>query len=292
MSHPVAVVNGRPITRADLENAIQGFAMEMHRKTMEHLSAEERSAIRELALEKLLGRELIFQEALAQGVVADEAAVAGEKQRIMANFPSEEEFSATLERAGIEPAVYHRMIRQDLTVNRMTEEKVKDLAEPSEADVAEFYHRHPEKMKEPARVRACHILVPVKDGDRDGAMRRMAEIRARLAAGEEFAGLAMECSACPSGARGGDLGTLRRGDLVRPFAEAVFAQPVGVVGEVVETPFGLHLIKVLERQEEAVLALEEAAPRIRRFLREAAAAALLKDWVAELRSRAAVQLAP
>ena len=290
MPDPVALVNGRPVTRADLENAIQGFAMEMHRKTMEHLSAEELAAIRELALEKLLARELIFQEALAQGVIADEAAVAAEKGRIIANFASEEEFYATLERAGIDSAAYHRMIRQDLTVNRMTEQKLAALAEPDEEALAELYQQHPERMLEPPRVRARHILVAMKDGDRQGALGRMEKIRARLAAGEEFAGLAMECSACPSGARGGGLGTFRRGDMVRPFEEAAFSQPVGEVGDVVETPFGLHLIQVLERHEETPLSLAEAAPRIRRFLREEAAAALVKEWVAELRGRADVQL--
>lgn len=290
MPDPVALVNGRPITRAELDNAIQGFAMEMHRKTMEHLSAEELAAIRELALEKLLARELIFQEALARGIVADEAAVSAEKERIMANFASAEEFYATLERAGVAPAAYHRMIRQDLTVNRLTEEQLAGLAEPDDAAVAELYRRHPERMKEPARVRARHILVPVKEGEREGARQRMEEIRARLAAGEEFTRLAMECSACPSGARGGELDTFRRGDMVRPFEEAAFSQPVGEVGEVVETPFGLHLILVLERHEESLLSLDEAAPRIRRYLREEAAAARVKEWVDALRARAEVRL--
>ncbi len=55
----IAKVNGSPISVADYTNAVQGYAMELHRKTMDSLSADELAAIENLALEKLLARELI-----------------------------------------------------------------------------------------------------------------------------------------------------------------------------------------------------------------------------------------
>lgn len=76
--------------------------------------------------------------------------------------------------------------------------------------------------------------------------RQMAEaIRAQLLAGESFARLAAEYSQCPSGKRsGGDLGQLTRGKSYPAFEAAAFGQPVGEIGPVVETPAGLHLIRV------------------------------------------------
>ena len=76
--------------------------------------------------------------------------------------------------------------------------------------------------------------------------RQMAEaIRARLLAGESFARLAAEYSQCPSGKRsGGDLGLLTRGKTYPAFEAAAFGQPVGEIGPVVETPAGLHVIRV------------------------------------------------
>jgi peptidyl-prolyl cis-trans isomerase C len=73
-----ARVNGSPISSKDFDNAVQGYAMELHRKTKEHLSADELAKVEALALEKLLARELLYQEALARGLVATAAAVAGE----------------------------------------------------------------------------------------------------------------------------------------------------------------------------------------------------------------------
>ena len=85
-------------------------------------------------------------------------------------------------------------------------------------------------------------------------------------------------------------GYFKPGDMVNSFSEAAFSQPVGEVGEVIETPFGFHLIKVLDRQEGGPMSLAEAAPRIRRFLKQEATAAHLQSRVEELRKKAAIEL--
>lgn len=289
MDKPVAVINGTPIRKADLENAVQGLTMELHRKTMDQLTDKEQRAISEMALEKLIARELIYQAALARGVVADEEAIEKERQKIIDNFPSEEEFYATLEKAGIDSASYHRMLRQDLTVNRMTEQQLAGMDPPTEEQIEQTYRRHPEKMKSVARVRASHILVRIPEGEREQAFATIRELRNR-ATGEGFADLARRHSACPSAPGGGDLGYFRRGEMARSFEEAAFSQPVGEVGEVVETQFGFHLIKVLDRDEETPLSLSEATPKIRRFLEEEAASRRIEAWVARLKADAEIVL--
>lgn len=91
----------------------------------------------------------------------------------------------------------------------------------------------------PMSVRARHILVP--EAEQCEALRGLAGDL------EAFASLAREHSGCPSGRRGGDLGTFGRGQMVPAFEAAAFAQPVGRAGECVETPFGYHLLWVEER---------------------------------------------
>lgn len=289
MSEIVATVNGQRINRFDYDNALQAYAMELHRKTLEQLSEAELAGIRDLAMEKLLARELIFQQALASGVVATEAQVEEEKGKIMENFPSEEEFYATLAKAGIDSAAYHRMLRQDLTVNLMTEKTLSGVPQCSDAEVELTYDEHREKMVKPPQVRAAHILVKVEGEDREGALRRIGELKSR-AAEEDFGTLAREHSVCPSRNCGGDLGYFKRGDMVKPFSEAAFSQDVGVVGEIVESPFGFHLIKVLDRTEGQPMSLEEATPQIRAMLRDQAGALALKEWVAQLKDEADIKI--
>lgn len=287
MSETVATVNGSPISAFDLENTVQGLSMELYRKTMDQLSADELRELEEMALEKLIARELIYQNALAHGVVADAAAVAEEMNKVVANFPSEEEFRLTIAKAQIDVAGYQRMLRHDLTVNLMTERVIGDLAPPSAEEVAATYRRFPEKMTTSERVRAAHILVRIVDGRREEAEERIEALQERLA-GSDFSDLAREHSDCPSASSGGDLGYFRRGDMVKNFEEAAFALAPGEVSGVVETQFGLHLIKVLDREAPVPLSLAEATPKIEALLREEARARRLEEWVAELRSSAVV----
>jgi peptidyl-prolyl cis-trans isomerase C len=87
---------------------------------------------------------------------------------------------------------------------------------------------------------ARHILV-----DTEAECRA---VLARLEEGADFAELAKKHSKCPSGRRGGDLGSFGRGDMVPEFDEAVFAAKVGDVLGPVETPFGFHVVQVTSRE--------------------------------------------
>ncbi len=281
-------INGQPILQRDLENCMQGFALELFRKPLDRLAVTEREEVQTLAQEKVVARELIFQAALAAGVVASEASVLEEIAGLINNFPDPESFYATLEKADIEPMAYHRMVRQDLTVNQMTERELRGLADPDAAAIGEAYRLYPEKMSRSPMVRACHLLLRCSAENRAEVQARMQELKLR-ATQEDFPELARAYSQCPSAERGGELGFFKPGSMVKAFEDAAFSQPVGVVGDIVETPFGLHLIKVLAKEESAPRTLEEASEDIRALLKEQAAARHLRAWVEGLRASAKIE---
>ncbi|MBI4544638.1 MAG: peptidylprolyl isomerase [Gemmatimonadetes bacterium] len=110
-----------------------------------------------------------------------------------------------------------------------------------------------EKEQPDLQVRARHILLRLPadatPAQRDSVMALAEELRQRAAAGADFAALAREYSQDPGSAQqDGDLGFFGRGQMVAPFEEAAFALGVGAVSQVVESPFGLHVIKVEERK--------------------------------------------
>ena len=88
---------------------------------------------------------------------------------------------------------------------------------------------------------ARHILVKTKE-DCEGLMKK-------ITSGADFAELAQKHSDCPSGKRGGDLGSFSPGQMVREFDEVVFKKAVGEVHGPVQTQFGYHLIEIVERTE-------------------------------------------
>lgn len=111
-------------------------------------------------------------------------------------------------------------------------------------------------------IRARHILLrvpPDATGEqRDSVQAEAESLRERALAGEDFATLAREHSDdTGSGQRGGDLGRFGRGQMVGPFEDVAFQLGVGEISEVVETPFGFHVIKVEEREEPSLESLGE-----------------------------------
>jgi|TARA_B100001250_G_C19817430_1_gene799496 peptidyl-prolyl cis-trans isomerase C len=73
------------------------------------------------------------------------------------------------------------------------------------------------------------------------------ELKARINNGEDFSTIAKEFSSCPSGEKGGDLGTFGPGQMVKEFDEVVFSANINEVQGPVKTQFGYHLLEVTNR---------------------------------------------
>jgi peptidyl-prolyl cis-trans isomerase D len=97
---------------------------------------------------------------------------------------------------------------------------------------------------------ARHILAKVsaeaadQEAEKTKAKKKIDDAKARLDKGEDFAAVARELSEDGSAAVGGELGCVGKGKMVKPFEEAVFKAEEGKISDVVETQFGLHLVKV------------------------------------------------
>lgn len=97
-----------------------------------------------------------------------------------------------------------------------------------------------------ARVKLIKTIPAI---DKTSAKATIKEIREKLLKGGDFAALAAEFSVCPSGKNGGELGTFGRGQMVAEFEQAAFGQEVGVIGPIIETEFGYHIVKVTGKTE-------------------------------------------
>ena len=74
------------------------------------------------------------------------------------------------------------------------------------------------------------------------------QLKQRIAKGEDFAVLARKHSTCPSGKRGGDLGEVRPGQMVRAIDQVIFKKPLRTVHGPIKTQFGYHLVQVFYRE--------------------------------------------
>lgn len=136
---------------------------------------------------------------------------------------------------------------------------------------------------------ARHILIKVNDlVSDDEAKRKLIGLKERLDHGASFAELAKLNSNDISATRGGDLGWLDAGATVPEFEKAMDALPLNTLSEPVRSPFGWHLIEVLERRtNEGTTESRRAAAR--QALRERKADEAYQDWLRQTRDRAYVE---
>jgi peptidyl-prolyl cis-trans isomerase C len=287
MEQPIATVNGAPIYTKALNAAMQSLAQEHFHATLDDVPQESHAELRAMALERLIARELIFQAALAEGIVADKAAVEEESSRILRMMGNPADFWKRLAERGMDEASFLRMVRKDVTVDLMSARKLELLEDPDEDEIRQFFSAYPDKLREHERVRASHILIPLDPDDLARALEYAKSLKAK-AEQEGFAEIARLHSVCSSAAGGGELGFIRREDVDPTFADAAFSQIVGEVGEPVKTPFGYHLIKVTAHDIPSPPTLDEARGKIITFLKKAQGARLLSGWVAELRRDAEI----
>jgi peptidyl-prolyl cis-trans isomerase SurA len=137
---------------------------------------------------------------------------------------------------------------------------------------------------------ARHILIRTSETVSEAdARRRLLGLRQRILAGEDFAVLARSNSDDSTSARGGDLDWVYAGDTVPEFERAMQELKPGEVSEPVKTPFGFHLIQVMERRS-AELSPERRRLQARQALRERKADETFQQWLRQLRDQAYVEL--
>ena len=136
---------------------------------------------------------------------------------------------------------------------------------------------------------ARHILIKVNELVSEAeAKRKLVALKERIDNGADFAELARLNSNDLSAAKGGDLGWLYQGDTVPDFEKAMDALKINQTSEPVQSPFGFHLIQVLERRTEDATA-ERQRLAARQVLRERKSDEAYQDWVRQMRDRAYVE---
>ena len=139
------------------------------------------------------------------------------------------------------------------------------------------------------QTRVRHILLRAREGLSESEARsRLQGLRERIAAGTDFADIAKQFSEDASASKGGDLGWIAAGDTVPEFEKVMNALKDNEVSPPVQTPFGWHLVQVLERRSDE-LSADRKKIAARQAIRSRKADEAYQDWLRQMRDRAFVE---
>jgi peptidyl-prolyl cis-trans isomerase C len=166
--------------------------------------------------------------------------------------------------------------------------------EPDAESSRRYYEQNRRRFRSPDIYEAAHILFTAARNDQESYARAHAEACAILellrADPEKFAELARLHSTCPSGAQGGNLGQLTKGQTTLEFEQALtHLAPSAMTEEPVATRYGFHIIRLDRRVEGRELPFEVVADRIAAYLKESVERRALAQYVARLAERATIE---
>jgi peptidyl-prolyl cis-trans isomerase C len=240
---PVAVVNGEPVTAAEFDAVLSQEGP----KAVE-LPEAQRREIRLATLGMMIDNLLLQQFLRQNGPRVDPAEV----ERAFADLvEGQKKKGKSLADFLRESAETEAQVKLDLASFLQWRDYVK--ARISEDDLKRYYQENKDFF-DGVLVRASHIVLRLPagttDAERQQARERLLALRQEIVSGKlDFAEAAKKHSQCPTAPKGGDIGTFpRKGAVDEAFAKAAFALQVGQVSDVVESDYGLHLIKVTERK--------------------------------------------
>ena len=288
-----AKVNGVGIKTKTLDAAVSNF-IENQKVFGVEVKEEEKVKLREGVLEQMIVTELLYQESKKAKLGNLKDKVKESFEEIKKGFASEDEFKKHFEDRGMLEKDLMNIIRQGIYIETFLEKDIYGSVAISEQEKKEEYEANKDKLNLPEQVRASHILIrfdkDASDEDKKIARAKIDELRKRAASGEDFAELAKENSEDGSAPQGGDLGYFRRGMMVPQFEAVAFSLDTGKISDVVETQFGYHIIKVLDKQDARQLGYEEVESDMSRFLIGQKRDAVLQEFVTGLKENAKIKI--
>lgn len=255
----VAIVNDEVITLSEVNEE----GKPLLRRVAESAPASELEAAlqeaRRTIIEKMIEKKIMLQEAKKAKISVTDDEVKMALDRILEkNKTTPEQFKAEMAKLGMTEAQYKENLKDQVLSSKLVNMEIRSKVIIPEDKVLDYYDTHYTDRVEEGGFYLLQIGITLQDGGADGtrkqaARKKIDEVRALAAAGQDFKALARKYSNLPSSADGGDIGVLRKDEMPAAMAAAIAKTPAGQLTEVIETESGYQFFKVLSGQEGQII---------------------------------------
>lgn len=317
----IVKVNDENILQSEYDKYVNA-TLEQYRALTpkEDQTPEKEKELKQRILDQLIVDKLLLQEAKKQKIKVSRREIEDGLKTVKSRFPNDEAFKSELRKENLTEKQFEQRIENQLMQMKLIEEQVrKKVGQPTEAEAKEVFDKvvslinsgdlkstknvQQDDIKLLAQlvsryfdeqVRVRHILIRAdKNTDkatRDKAKRTAEDVRKKLIAGEDFEDLAKKYSEDPgSKERGGDIGFIAKGDTVPEFEKAAFALKEGEISQVVETVYGYHIIKLIEKKKKRTPSFEELKQDFLQYVYNKKLEKSYEDYISGLKKQAVIK---
>ena len=195
---------------------------------------------------------------------------------------------------GTDATTFRETIRGRLLQQRVIGIAIGSKVRISDKELEDYYKEKRTAESAQFEVEASHLVLklnPTGSAAEKAAVRQLAtELLARAQAGEDFTALVKQYSDGPGAPNGGYLGRFRRGSLNAAMEKVLFVLEPGQFGGSIETPFGIHVVRVIGRHSVEPESFEKVKGSLRQELHQKLMAKEFNRWITDLKAKAFIEL--
>jgi len=288
----IAKVNESIITQSELEERVVVKVMNLRKMNPQPMPSREEVVYEEL--ERMIEERLLIDAGKKLGLKVDEENVTKAINEIKrTNGLNDGDLEKMLQAESKSMEEYKSKISDQILISRVVGYEVRKRVTVSDEEIEEYYNQHLKDYWVPERLQLRHILFLMDDILLEGD-KRIKKEKAQLAlqkirAGEDFIAVAKKFSEDLSASTGGDLGEIERGKMVPEFEKAAFMLKEGEVSGLVETPYGLHIIKVDKIFPGQTLPLDKVKDQIKNQFMDQKLKVEYQRYLSELKQNAFIE---
>jgi len=308
----LAVVGDKSITTAEFKAAIMDLKSKLPNE--ESIDKEKARGIKLNLLNQLIEKNILTTEAENLGITVSEAEIEAKMNELTSEYNieleklkkqfnnrdskdddsltfnewlNEKEIAVTFEdwlkEKDIDIEQWKIESKYQILLQKLVEKVTGESVDVSPEEVKEYYTENQDDYNRPIMVRAFQIMVE----DKGDANRILNEIKG----GSDFSEIARTESISPDSANGGDLGYFSK-DQMPPFLEVVFDMKPNELSEVVKSPYGYHIFKVIDIKNAKDMTLEEAKTEIVEKVKRAKIEEEYGKWFSEIKKKTKIEVNP
>jgi len=277
----VLTVNGEKITVKKFDKVLNTQKKIFRVQNFEELKTEELVWIKTRGLNEIIRNTLIAQEIAKENISIEQNVLESNLRKAREGY-LEGAFEKTLDLEGISIADWEKSIEKKLLTNELIHQQVNSKVSLSDKELRDYYDKNHNEFHKKEQVKALHIMVESEEEIRE----IQKELRSKQ---KTFPALAMEYSLGPEGAQGGDLGYFEAGQMPEEFDD-VFKLKINKVSDIIKTPYGFHLLKVVDKIEERKMDFVESKSRVEKILLQHLQDQAFQKWFLKLKQNAEIEI--
>ena len=277
----VLTVNGEKITAKQFDKVLNAQKKIFRVQNFEELKTEELVWIKTRGLNEIIRNTLIAQEIAKENISIEQNVLESNLRKAREGY-LEGAFEKTLDLEGISIADWEKSIEKKLLTNELIHQQVNSKVSLSDKELRDYYDKNHNEFHKKEQVKALHIMVESEEEIRE----IQKELRSKQ---KTFPALAMEYSLGPEGEQGGDLGYFEAGQMPEEFDD-VFKLKINKVSDIIKTPYGFHLLKVVDKIEERKMDFVESKSRVEKILLQHLQDQAFQKWFLKLKQNAEIEI--